>query len=81
MAYKYEGKRIFKAVPLGVGAGAVEFVRGKAKRPGFFMKIFRDIQSFRDIDRRIIDKLDKVECRCRLALCRGVQRGLRKKEF
>ena len=45
----------------------MELGGGKEKRLGVFGEFLRDSQRFREVYRRIVDKLDKVECRFRLA--------------
>ena len=46
MAYKDKGGRVLKAAPITVGAGAVDLDGGKAKRPGFFVGVWRERQKF-----------------------------------
>ena len=61
-------ERIIKAALLALVGWAVESEGVKVKRPGVFVEVLRDRQSYMEVDRSSVDKVDKVECICRLAL-------------
>ena len=65
IAYEVEGDRVLEATLLMLGTGAVESASAKAKHPGVFMEFLRDIRRFMEVDRRSINKVYRVECRCR----------------
>ena len=67
MYYKEEGLRIIKDAPLAEGAGVTESAGVKVTNQEVFMEVLRDRQSFLEVDWSIVEKVDKVECRCRLA--------------
>ena len=46
----------------------VESAGGKSKRPGAFVEVLRESQRFRNVDRRSVDKFNKVECIC-ICIC------------
>ena len=56
--YKEEGLCVLEAAPLEIGAGVMGSSGGKEKRPGVFVEVLRDGQSFREVDRRSGDKVD-----------------------
>ena len=65
MSYEEEGARGLEDAPIVKGTGAVELYGGKEKRPGFFVKVLRYRQTFLEVN---WISVDKVECKCRLAL-------------
>ena len=74
MAYKVEGDCILKTAPLAVGKGAAESYTVKKNREVVFVDVLRDRKRFTEIDRKNIDKVDKVEFRCRLSPWRDGRR-------
>ena len=49
MAYEEEGERVLKVALLMEVEGAVESSVGKAKRPGIFVEVMREIQRFSEV--------------------------------
>ena len=77
--HEEERGRILETAPLVLGAGVMKSSGGKAKRPGVFLEVLRKSWRLREVDMRSRDKVDKVECRCRLAPWRRGRRSGRKK--
>ena len=61
-----------------VGTGVVELSGLKSKHMGVFMPVLRYRLRFMEVDEGSVDKVDKLELRCRLAPYRGGWSGGRK---
>ena len=49
-AYKEEVKYVIEAVPLAVGAGAVDLSGGREKHPGVFVEVWRYRKRFMELE-------------------------------
>ena len=68
MSYEEEVESVLGSALLVVGAWVVELSGGKANHPGVFVKVLRDRRGLLEVDKSSVDKVDKLECRCRVEL-------------
>ena len=66
MVYEEERGCVIKAAPIIVGTGEVDLAKGRENFPGVLVEVLRDIKRFMGVNRRIRNKVDKVECKCRI---------------
>ena len=66
MSYEEEVESVLGSALLVVGAWVVELSGGKANHPRVFVKVLRDRRGLLEVDKSSVDKVDKLECRCRV---------------